>query len=133
MAITNDEVPKEIHELDPRYVVVIDQAVRLINSETTHIQALTKLVLTEVKENALAHLETCCREVGPVRPSLDICESHAEEVLVTPEKDLSSVKIDKRTNDITCCPSLPEFRMISVPFLEKVARTKTPNKQDGYE
>ena len=121
MAITNDEVLKEIHELDSRYVVVIDQAVRLIYGEATHIQTLAKLVLSKVEENALAHLETCCGKVGPVRSSLDICESHAEEVLVTPEKDLSSVKIDERTNDITCCPSLPKFRMISVPLFLSVS------------
>ena len=78
-------------------------------------------MLSKVEENALAHLETCCGKVGPVRSSFDICESHSEEVLVTPEKDLSSVKIDEGANDITCCPSFPIFRMISVPLFLSVS------------
>ena len=116
MAKSDDEILEEIHQLDARRVIVIDQAVRFVDSEAAHIQAFTKLMLSKVEKNALACLQTCSREVRPVRPSLNIRESRAEEILVPPEKNLSSAKIDQRANDIPRGPSLPEFRILPVPL-----------------
>ena len=91
MAKSDYEIFKEIHQLYARNVIVINQAVRLIDSEAAHIQAFAKLLLPEVKENALASLETDGREVSPVRSSFNIRKSHSKEILITPEKNLSSV------------------------------------------
>ena len=42
-------------------------------------------------------------------------------MIVSPEEDLSCVKIDKRSYDVPNCPSFPKIRMFHVPFLNTVA------------
>ena len=56
VAKSDREVLEKVHHLDSRHIVIINQAVRLIDRETAHIQTLAKLMLTEVEKYALACL-----------------------------------------------------------------------------
>ena len=56
MAKSDYEILKEIHQLDPRVVIVIDVAVGLVDRETAHVQALAELLLPKVEKDALASL-----------------------------------------------------------------------------
>ena len=121
MAIANDEVLKEVHHLYARMVKVIDEAVRLINCQTTHVQSLGKLVLPKVEEDSLTFLKTDSWKICSIRPSLNPAEGDPEEVLVAPEEDLTRVKVDQGANDVTYCPPLTEMGVLLIPFLNSVA------------
>ena len=121
LGVLEDEALEEIGHEDPGVVVVIDQAVWLVDCEAADIQSLVERAEAKVEEDALAHLEACRWEVGVIWPNLDIRECRAKELEIPPEQDLASIKIDQRADDITNCPSLAVVLMIDIPFLDSVA------------
>ena len=74
VAISAEEIFKKVHELDAWGIVVIDEAVRFVDGQAADIQPFTKLMLPEVKDHALACLNTGCWKVSTVRSCLNICE-----------------------------------------------------------
>ena len=85
MAVPNNEVFEEVHDLNARIIEIVNKAVRFVNSETAHVKVLHKRTLPEIEEHSLSFLKACCREISLVGSNLNPRESNAKEVMISPE------------------------------------------------
>ena len=96
-------------------------AVRFIDGKVADVQTLFERPLSKVEEHSLPALKACSWKVGSVWSNLYIRESNSEEAIISPVKNFSCVKVNKRTDYITDCPALTKARVLLVPFFNTVA------------
>jgi len=119
--VPENEVFEKVQDFDPTIVVAIDKAVRLVDCEADHIMLLVEWSLAKVEKDPLSFLKTHSWKISLVWPNLYVCKRYSKKLIVSPEEDLSCVKIDERSYDVTNCPSFPKIRMFHVPLLNTVA------------
>ena len=84
------------------------------------VNHLTKWCLSKIEYNSHSLLQTDSREVGFILTDLDVRESHSQKLLVPPEHNLSTFKVDHCANYIACRPLLTVIFASSIPFFVPV-------------
>lgn len=118
---SNYEVFEKVHQLYAWVVIVIDEAVGLVDCKAAHIQTLSERTLSKVKKNALSNLQTRRWKVSMIWSYVNSWKCNTKEIIISPKQDLPCIKINKSTNDITYSPSLSKVLMLNIPFLDSVA------------
>ena len=78
-------------------------------------------MLSKVEQDTLSFLQADSWEISLVRSDFNTTEGNAQEVLITPEYDLTSIQIDQCTDHVAHGPPLSEMWVILIPFLDSEA------------